>query len=372
MLDSTWLSHVLPSHRSHSRADRSPVAKGARRRDDGRVYLRLAAAAADPYRPLMAHLMITRRCNLACGYCYEADRDSPPVAIEVLRERVDHLARLRTVFVTITGGEPLLHPEVVELVRYIRESGMIPVMNSNAFILTEALIEALSDAGLYALQISIDNVEPNETTKKSLRLLQPKLVLLAQRARFHVRINTVLGSGSESQALEVARAAVALGFEAKCSLVRDSHGKVVPPSAEAKEIYEEIVGLGKRASFLLSEDFQETLMDEGECDYKCRAGARYFMICEDGLVHLCESSHQTPGTKLADYSEADIRRNFHLRKSCAKTCAVAYAHQASRLDSWRPQEDTPTEIRKASWLEAKQRQATAQSSLVMPGRGRPS
>src|SRR5688572_3845201 len=91
-----------------------------------RVALKLLSAAVDPYRPIITHLLITRRCNLSCTYCFEYDKVSKPVATALLKERIDHLARLRSIFVTLTGGESLLHPDVVELVAHVRARGMTP------------------------------------------------------------------------------------------------------------------------------------------------------------------------------------------------------------------------------------------------------
>ncbi|MBK7075089.1 MAG: radical SAM protein [Myxococcales bacterium] len=70
----------------------------------------LAKAALDTDRPLMAHVVVTRRCNLACGYCTEYDKVSPPVPLDEMKARIDHLAELGTVFVTLTGGETLPTP----------------------------------------------------------------------------------------------------------------------------------------------------------------------------------------------------------------------------------------------------------------------
>lgn len=316
---------------------------------DGRALLAVVPALADPDRPLMAHVVVTRRCNLACGYCHEYDKAAAPVPLATLCERFDHLARLRTVFVTLTGGEALLHPDIAAVVAAVRARGMIPVMNSNGYLLSRARIEALNAAGLYALQLSIDNVRPNATTVKSLEPLRPKLRLLAAHARFRVRINTVLGSGAPREALEVARAVMAYGFEAKCSLVRDGQGRVMPVDAEARAVYDQLAAMRGRAPGYLSEDFQAELIAHGRVEWRCRAGARYFTVCEDGLVHLCESSHGSPGTPLADYGLAELRAAFHMKKSCAPTCAVAYAHQASRLDALRPQAADATTITKRSW-----------------------
>jgi MoaA/NifB/PqqE/SkfB family radical SAM enzyme len=318
-----------------------------RLRADARVVRGLVACVAEPYRPIMAHLIVTRRCNLSCGYCHEYDKNSEPVATDELKTRIDHLRNLGTVFVTLTGGETLLHPDILELVAYVRECGMTPVMNSNGYLLNRERIEGLNRAGLYAMQISIDNVEPNETSMKSLRPLLPKLEVLAECASFRVRINTVLGSGSPEDALEVAQKVTELGFDAKCSLVRDEYGALLPLGEEERAVYEQLRGMDRKSSHL-SEDFQLALIDEGKVKWKCRSGARYFTVCEDGLVHLCESSYGSPGKALALYGREQIREAFHAQKSCSSECAVAYAHQASRMDGWRSQRNRQ-EVSKVSW-----------------------
>ena len=313
----------------------------AGRLDDGRVLLRLAAAALAPDRPLIAHLVVTRRCNLACGYCTEYDAFSPPVPLDEIKARIDHLAELGTVFVTLTGGETLLHPDIVAIVRHVRARGMTPALNTNGYLLTRALIDALNDAGLYALQLSLDNLTPNAVSKKSLKPLRGKLRLLAEHARFRVRVNTVFGAAPPAEALAVAQAVHALGFDAKCSLARDPSGRPLPVDAEARAVYEEIRALDRHGTSVFSEDFQSELLDRGQVEWKCRAGARFFTVCEEGLVHLCTPKMGLGAKPLADYGVDDIRQAFDTPKPCAATCPVAYAHQGSRLDAWRGQPLAP-------------------------------
>jgi MoaA/NifB/PqqE/SkfB family radical SAM enzyme len=314
----------------------------ARRLDDARLAFRIAKSALiDPLRPLIANLIVTRRCNLACRYCHEYDKVSPPVPLETLKQRIDHLARLRAVFVTLTGGESLLVPHLPEVVAYVREKGMVPFVNTNGYLLTRAWIEELDAAGLYGLQISIDNVNPNDVTKKSLKVLRPKLELLARYATFRVRINTVLGSGPPEEAVDVARAAIELGLDASSSLLRHGSGAAVALDERTRAAYAEIRALGRRAHPLLDDDFQVALANGEEADWKCRAGARTFHVCEDGLVHLCAPKLGSPGTPIAEYTVEDIRRSFHMPKPCAKTCPVAYAHHVSRLDRFRSQDGQP-------------------------------
>src|SRR5882762_7266745 len=75
--------------------------------------------------PVLAHLIPMRRCNLACGYCNEYDAVSEPVPLEVMLRRVDRLGELRTGVVTISGGEPLMHPALEAIVARVRERGMV-------------------------------------------------------------------------------------------------------------------------------------------------------------------------------------------------------------------------------------------------------
>src|ERR671912_3021428 len=75
--------------------------------------------------PVLAHLIPMRRCNLACGYCNEYDHTSSPIPLEVMKQRVDKLAYLGTSIITIPGAEPIMHPELDEIIRHIRTRGMI-------------------------------------------------------------------------------------------------------------------------------------------------------------------------------------------------------------------------------------------------------
>src|SRR5688500_16210369 len=130
----------------------------------GRKFLR---GLLDTEHPLLVHIIPIRRCNIDCGYCNEYDKVSPPVPYETLVERIDKLAELGTSVVAFSGGEPMLHPQLDELIRRIRRNGMMAGLITNGFLLSEKRIEGLNEAGLDFLQISIDNVVPDEVSKKS-------------------------------------------------------------------------------------------------------------------------------------------------------------------------------------------------------------
>ena len=72
----------------------------------------IGKALASTKQPILVHIIPNRRCNLACTYCNEFDDHSDPVPIEEMERRIDELGRLGTSVITISGGEPLLHPEL--------------------------------------------------------------------------------------------------------------------------------------------------------------------------------------------------------------------------------------------------------------------
>src|SRR5437773_10658019 len=164
--------------------------------------------------PVQAQLIPMRRCNLSCTYCSEYDDFSDPVPVEEMYRRIDKLAELGTTLIVISGGEPLLHPELDDIIRRVRSQGMICGLITNGYLLVPERIERLNHAGLDHLQISIDNVMPDDVSVKSLKVLDKKLQWLRDHAEFHVNINSVIGAGVKNQwdALRVAQRALELGF----------------------------------------------------------------------------------------------------------------------------------------------------------------
>ncbi|HZP63785.1 MAG TPA: radical SAM protein [Terriglobales bacterium] len=295
--------------------------------------------------PLLAHIIPVRRCNLACTYCNEFDDFSAPVPTETMFRRVDKLADLGTSVITISGGEPLLHPELDDIIRRIRRSGMVAGMITNGYLLMPDRIKRLNRAGLEWLQISIDNVTPDEVSKKSLKVLDKKLQFLAEHAEFHININSVVGGGvsNPQDALVIGKRALELSFSSTVGIIHDSGGQLQPLGDEERRVYHEMKALEKR-SFTRINAFQDNIAQGRPNQWRCRAGARYLYICEDGLVHYCSQQRGYPAIPLEHYTIHDIRREYLTEKSCAPHCTVSCVHQVSILDSWRaPQHPLPAQ-----------------------------
>ncbi|MGC9292998.1 MAG: radical SAM protein [Acidobacteriaceae bacterium] len=293
-------------------------------------------ALASTRHPYMAQIVPMRRCNLSCAYCNEYDAVSDPVPLPEMLGRIDHLARLGTSVITISGGEPLLHPELDAILARIRRHGSMAGMITNGYLLTPERIARLNHAGLDHMQISIDNVQPDETSKKSLKVLDKKLQMLSEHADFHVNINSVVGGGIQhpEDALTIARRALELGFTSTIGIIHDGSGQLKPINAEEYAIFTQVRALTKR-HYSRFNHFQEAIAQGQPNDWRCRAGARYLYICENGLVHYCSQQRGWPGVPLAEYSRADVVREFFTQKTCAPHCTISCVHQVSYIDHWR-------------------------------------
>ena len=286
--------------------------------------------------PVLVHIIPMRRCNLACTYCNEFDDVSTAVPIEEMKRRLDILADMGTSIITISGGEPLLHPEIDSVIRHIRRRGIIAGMITNGFFLNRERIELLNRAGLEHLQISIDNVMPDEVSKKSLKTLDGRLETLSKHAVFQVNINSVLGSGVKNpeDALQIAHRAVSLGFTSTVGIIHDNNGQLKPLGPREQEIFEEIMELGKR-SFSRFNEFQHNVARGREHEWRCRSGSRYLYVCEEGLVHWCSQQRGYPGIPLSQYTDEFRHREYFTEKFCAPRCTVSCVQQIGILDNWR-------------------------------------
>lgn len=298
----------------------------------------VALALRDKDHPVFAHVVVTRRCNLACTYCSEFDDHSKPVPTEELLRRIDKLAALGTTTVTITGGETLLHPEVEKVIARIRSYKMVCVMITNGYLLSVDRIKSLNRAGLDRMQISIDNIEPDDVSMKSLRILDLRLRWLAQYAEFPVHIHSVVGAGTSKPAdvLTIQKRARELGHLSTAGIVHDETGHIKPIDEESRRVLKEIEDNTRSAfSFARHNPWRKNLLAGKPNDWHCPAGGRHLYICEYGLVHYCMSQRGYPAIPLEQYTIADCIREAAKPKSCAPNCTIFCVHRIAWVDRLR-------------------------------------
>ena len=223
---------------------------------------------------------------------------------------------------------------------------MIAGLISNGYYFTPERIKRLNKAGLEYLQISIDNVEPDEVSRKSLRVLDKKLRYLSEHADFHVNINSVIGGGIKNpdDALTVAQRAVELGFSTTVGVIHDDDGTLKPSIGEREghlpagqetrkqgpRASELVSGQHRRRQSLTTGDVVPALAISTSAKKDWSTGAR--------------SSAVIPEFRSTQYTMEDFDREYKTEKWCAPTCTLQCVHQVGILDNWRDPQKTPAQM----------------------------
>lgn len=280
--------------------------------------------------PIWAQLNITWRCNLDCAYCSEYDNTRGHVGFDQLVARIDKIKTLGTLHTDLIGGEPLLHPELVPLMRHVTGLGMTTGMTTNGFLLTEAKLEELIDAGMGRIQMSVDGLTPKPGAPKSLKTLRKKVEMVSRYRdpRRHdpvwFRVNTVICDQTVDEVEEVAKLCFELGVAINFSVVHD-HGRLAR-TANTDRFLERVRWLkaqkerGEAIStpFYLIEYYERALTDV-QVDWTCLGGNKCFYVSAEGNFQYC---HHVPSTRsLMDVTREELAGNRR-KKGCEDRCGV--------------------------------------------------
>jgi len=116
--------------------------------------------------PYLVALNLTRRCNLGCQHCYldagtRLDGEDGELTTIEVKSLIDDIAGLAPeCMIVMTGGEPLLRPDIEELVAHAAKRKLMVVLGSNGVLLNAKRIKRLQKAGLAGAGISIDSLDP--------------------------------------------------------------------------------------------------------------------------------------------------------------------------------------------------------------------
>lgn len=291
------------------------------------------------YSPFYTQLVVIRKCNLSCGYCNEYDTTSNPVPKEDLKARLRKLKELGSFSVCLTGGEPTMHPDLQELIRYSRYEAKFlkTAMITNGFYLTPDYIKGLNEAGLQAMQISIDGVEPNETSIKVLKSIEKKLGFLRDHAEFDVIVSGVIGACPPQESFEVIKTAKEMGFIPRVLLLHGPDGQV-KLTQEELDVYEKLKTMIPKSLYDFgNRDFREKMIAGEDASFKCRSGSRYLYVNEFGDVQWCSQTPDLFKKPLMEYTKADLKEQFYTYKPCQDTCSLGCVRSSSNVDNWRSQ-----------------------------------
>jgi MoaA/NifB/PqqE/SkfB family radical SAM enzyme len=283
--------------------------------------------------PVEAQLVVTRRCNLSCGYCSEYDHHSPEVPLETLERRIDAIHRLRACNIALLGGEPLLHSRIDDVIRYGARRAQVS-MTTNGFLLDDELIARLGDAGLSNLQLSIDALSPDRERylQKTLRSLRPKLDRLAARARFKVHVTVVLCAETIDVFPELMRELTAYPFRISINPVHDERGQVKVHGPAFEAVWKRHYAEGRPFSYL-EQEYGGRLLSGERPRWTCRAGSRFLYVDEDGKVELCSAQRGRLGKPITEYTERDLDAQRQGKKGCEEGCSILCAYRDSLYDN---------------------------------------
>jgi MoaA/NifB/PqqE/SkfB family radical SAM enzyme len=283
--------------------------------------------------PLEAQLIITRRCNLSCGYCTEYDHTSPPVPLPELKARIDALHRLRVINISLLGGEPLMHPDLMEIITYGSRQAQVS-LTTNGFLLKADLIQQLNAAGLSNLQISIDalHIDPSHYIQKSLQKLLTKLELLKQHATFDVHANVVLCESTKDTFQETVERIRAFGYYVSIGLIHNDQGQIQIQGDHYIQLWDQ--HFANHASHTrLDYDYGRQLLQGHQPQWQCRAGSRFLYIDEFGLAQYCSSQRHRLNKPITEYTPNDLREQFQQPKGCEAGCSLLCVYRDSMLDN---------------------------------------
>jgi hypothetical protein len=127
----------------------------------------------------------TAKCNLSCDGCYRKNENSHK-SIEEIKSDLDVFTSMRiSDGISIAGGDPLTHPDVVEIVREVKSRDLKPIINTNGLALTEELLIELKKAGVFGFTFHIDSKQgrPGWKNKNELELNELRLHYAEMLAR---------------------------------------------------------------------------------------------------------------------------------------------------------------------------------------------
>jgi len=283
--------------------------------------------------PLEAQIIITRRCNLSCGYCTEYDSTSEPVPTAEIKKWIDRLHHLNVVNTSILGGEPLMHPDLVEIVAYSNRKNQVSI-TTNGFLIERELILGLNEAGLCNMEVSIDNLYADRTgyIQKTFKTLKPKLELLKEHATFDVHVNLVLCESTKNTLGKLVQEIRAMGLMVSLDLFHEPNGMI---GIEGKEYVELWDNHYKDNNSFTNIDYEygRALLEGKKPKWKCRAGSRTLYVDEFGKVQYCAPQRGKLDIPLAKYTHKDIKEQSKLYKGCEEGCSLLCYYRDSLLDN---------------------------------------
>lgn len=229
---------------------------------------------------------VTKRCNMRCIYCYHDDFENRSMSIELFKKIIDQATDIGTDTITITGGEPFLHPQIEEMLQYVHDKRLGLVVYTNGQCIDKNRVDFLKKINIKYIQLSLDSFD-NEVNDY-LRNMQgctdkvKEVVDWLIKAKINVKISTVVSKLNVNQLKNMndicRKKGCSFGFD--FMITNDDTTKEVKKIALSPREYV------KNLMELFEYKFEDS--SKSQCSY-CGIGKTLLYVCVDGTVKLCPS-----------------------------------------------------------------------------------
>ena len=252
-------------------------------------------------RPVLVHFEVTTRCNAGCSFCDYWKTDPAEKARE-LKSFADAARRFRPMMITFTGGEPLLRRDLEEIVAEVARA--VPrtylALITHGGMLTLERAQALWDAGLVQINLSLDYLDERHDDARRIPGLAAKLLRLAPEMTARgmtVRFNTVIKNDNLDDILPIVWRAASIGAGVNLSLYTDfkngntAHLVRQDQLARLDALVAELLAYKRRHRGVISSSdwylAQIPRFVRGEMREPCRSGETTIHIDPTGRVRRC-------------------------------------------------------------------------------------
>ena len=164
---------------------------------------------------------ITRSCNLSCAHCRasaEFGHYPGELSLDKIKEVIDDIVTISNPIIILTGGEPLMRPDIWEIVDYAHEKGAMPVIGTNATLITEEIAAKMAEHRIPRISVSIDfpTAEEHDVFRGQPGCFDASIegIKIAKRHGIGVQINMTVTTLNHTKVDAVHDLALELGIDA--------------------------------------------------------------------------------------------------------------------------------------------------------------
>ena len=254
-------------------------------------------------------------CNLTCLHCYCGASPQAPAGqpTAFVLDLVRQAGELGVLYFDITGGEPLIRKDIVEVVGAVADAGMVPGLLTNATLATRELTRRLVDAGLASVQVSLDactaEVHDEIRGQKGAFDRARRGIDAFREVGIQPRISVTLNQRNKHQAPDMVRffgqeLGLAFNFDRVIPAGRSLEQREHPLELSNAEFYE-IIRRCQGASATKVCDSPTASSQNGQVEPGCGVGASYLFIKQDGRAALCPTMTEAESPA---FVQADLTR----------------------------------------------------------------